>query len=173
MKFLLCGLLSMCCVSSALAAGAWKLVEVEDATKSVVGIIYHSESVGTATASSDRVSKLVTGLRLVCSTKDQNLGRNEMPVIAVYWNLMAGNSPQTPVIRVDGKQIESGQWNQEGQLLYRPINESPALMQALKIGKTVSFDWKGGDNIRRQTVFDLRDFKSDLTKFNASCKTYI
>ncbi len=119
MKFLVVGLLAACCIGSAFAqAGAWKLTKVETPNKSVAGFIYHTESVGTQTSGS-RVSKAVTGLRLVCSGPDFVAQAAEAPLIAIYWNTMQGGGQQSLNVRVDGKAVELGQsqqWNQDGQL---------------------------------------------------------
>ena len=176
MKFLFAGLLTACFVSSAFAqSGGWKLTKVESPNKFVAGFIYHTESVGTQT-NGGRVTKAVTGLRLVCSGPDYVAQKTDVPIIAIYWNTMAGGSQQSLNVRVDGKVVELGQaqqWNQDGQLLYRTLDESRALIQAMKLGRSVSFEWAGTDGSKRQTIFNLSDFKSDLAEFNESCKTQI
>jgi hypothetical protein len=175
-KFLLAGLLTACCISSAFAqSGGWKLTKVEAPNKSVAGFIYHTESVGTQTSGS-RITKAVTGLRLVCSGPEFIAQGTEVPLIAIYWNTMQGGSQQSLNVRVDGKTVELGQaqqWRQDGQLLYRPLSESAALIQAMKLGRAVSFEWNSSDGSKRQTVFNLGDFRSDLAEFNTSCKTQI
>lgn len=175
MKFLVVGFLAACSIGSAFAqAGAWKLTKVETPNKSVAGFIYHTESVGTQTSGS-RVTKAVTGLRLVCSGMESAQG-TEVPLIAIYWNTMQGGGQQSLNVRVDGKAVELGQsqqWSQDSQLLYRPLGESRGLIQAMKLGRSVSFEWIGADGSKRQTIFNLSDFRSDLAEFNTSCKTQI
>lgn len=153
----------------------WRLTYIESEQKVPAGVIYHTESRGTE-VSGNVTKKVITGLRLACAGKDFLVKMGSEPVIAVYWNTMTGNMPQTVSVKVDGKEIELGQakqWRQEGNLLYRPLESSRGLLQALKVGRLVSFEWVSSDSTKRQTVFDITDFRTDLSKFNDYCNIQI
>jgi hypothetical protein len=147
---------------------------VPGADRGIVGHIYHTSAVGTQTGS--KVEKVVTGLRLVCTAEGFTANKNSEPVIAIYWNTMIGSNPQFIDIKVDGRQVGVGQetrWDQDGPLLLRTIADSKTLLQSMKTGRSISFQWTGTDAVRRSTIFDLRDFRSDLSEFNKICKTQI
>ena len=173
-KKLFVALASIFALSAMAQSSNWTLTVVPGANKGTVGHIYHTSAVGTQTGA--RVEKVVTGLRLVCSAADVSLDAPHQPVIALYWNTMSGSTPQFLDIKVDGKQVATGQetkWEQDGPLLLRTIAESRTLMQSMKTGRSISFQWIGTDSVRRATIFDLRDFRSDLSEFNTVCKTQI
>lgn len=165
-------LLSAAFAMSAMAqASDWKLTTVPGYDKGTVGYIYHTSAVGTAQTGS-KTEKYVTGLRLVCSASDVVLDGNKQPVIAIFWDRMIGSMPQNVEVKVDGSSQEI-RWDQDGTLLLRSVSESKALIQSMKTGNKISFQWTASDSVRRTTMFDLRTFRSDLSEFNKVCKTQI
>ncbi len=169
MKKLFVALTSVFALSAMAQSSDWKLTAVPGADNGTVGHIYHTSAVGTQTGAN--ITKVVTGLRLVCTVHGDH-----KPVIALYWNTMVGNIPQFLDIKVDGRQVSStneSRWIQDGPLLVRSVEESRTLLQSMKTGGKISFQWTGTDAVRRTTIFDLRDFKSNLSEFNALCKTQI
>jgi hypothetical protein len=144
----------------------WNVSEVLGKDKTPVGYIYHSSAVGTQVGT--KTEKVITGLRLVCSIKS-----SEGPAIALYWNGMFGNTPQSVDVKVDGRKIaQSTPWDQDGPLLFRKIADSQELMQGLKTGRAVSFEWTQS-GVKRTTVISLKDFNSGFGEFKTSCKTQI
>lgn len=98
------GLLALSVSMSAFAqASAWNISEVAGKDKSVVGYIYHSSAVGTQVGA--KTEKVVSGLRLVCSTKGYMAMKESEPIIAVFWNGMFGNTPETVLVEIDGKPV--------------------------------------------------------------------
>lgn len=165
-------LLSAALTLSAIAQTSdWKLTAVPGYDKGTVGYIYHTSAVGTA-QSGTRIEKFVTGLRLVCAESLISPNGNNQPVIALFWDRMIGSMPQTVEVKVDNSSQEI-RWDQDGPLLLKPISESKTLIQSMKTGNKISFQWTGPDSIRRTTMFDLRTFRSDLSEFNKVCKTQI
>lgn len=151
---------------TSLAASAqtgWTLTEVKDMDRATVGFIYHVSAAGTQIGKNE---KFVTGLRMICSTKP---GNSAEPIIALYWNTLIGNIPQMPEVKVDGRIVDHGPWEQNGPLLMKSLLSTKQMMQAMKTGRTISFEWTGTDNVRRRTVFDLRDFNTNLQDFYKSC----
>ena len=132
--------------------------------KVVVGYIYHTAAIGTM--DSPKVQKAVTGLRLVCSMK------GGMPVIAIYWNGSNFNGPEYITTEIDGKMFGTApeQWQQEYNLTYRNIEESSALMAAIRTGKNIKFSWMGKDAVRRTTMFSLSGYQTKLADFGTACK---
>ena len=174
MKKLFVALASIFALSAMAQSSDWKLTTVPGADRETVGHIYHTSAVGTQTGS--KIEKFVTGLRLVCTARESTSNKNADPVIAIYWNTMIGSTPQFVDIKVDGRQVGVGQetkWDQDGPLLLRRISESSTLMQSMKTGRSISFQWSGTDGVRRATIFDLRNFRSNLSEFNTLCKTQI
>ena len=88
---------------------------------------------------------------------------------------MFGNNVANVDILVDGKNVRNltnpGIWVQDGPILFRNISESKELVDALKVGRTVTFSWIGPDSVTRRTGFNLRGFTQNLPRFNQSCKT--
>lgn len=165
-------LLSAAFTMSAMAQTSdWKLSAVPGYDKNTVGYIYHTSAVGTA-QSGTRIEKFVTGLRLVCAETLVSPNGNNQPIIALFWDRMIGSMPQTVEVKVDGS-IQEIRWDQDGPLLLRSISESRTLIQSMKTGNKISFQWTGPDSVRRTTLFDLRNFRSDLAEFNKVCKTQI
>lgn len=168
------GLLALSVSMSAFAqASAWNISEVAGKDKSVVGYIYHSSAVGTQVGA--KTEKVVSGLRLVCSTKGYMAMKESEPIIAVFWNGMFGNTPETVLVEIDGKPVRlaPSPWDHDNQILFRKISESKELLQGLKTGRSVTFSWTSHDAVKRKTTFSLRDFNSQFSEFNASCKTQI
>lgn len=171
MKNLLAILSSFIALSAAAQSSDWKLTPVPGADRGTVGYIYHTSAQGTQSG-----TKVITGLRLVCTVDGFTANKQSDPIIGLYWNTMTGNIPQLLNIKVDGRQVGTGEelrWHQDGPLLLRTIAESRTLLQAMKTGNKISFQWTGTDSINRSTIFDLKDFRSDLNEFNDICKTQI
>lgn len=174
MKKLFVALASIFALSAMAQSSDWKLTTVPGADRVTVGYIYHTSAVGTQVGA--KTEKVVTGLRLVCTAPGFTANKNSEPIIAVYWNTMTGSTPQFLDIKVDGRQVGTGQetkWDQDGPLLLRTIDSSRTLLQSIKTGNRISFQWTGTDAVRRTTIFDLRDFRSNLSEFNTICKTQI
>lgn len=174
MKKLFVALASVFALSAMAQSSDWKLTAVPGADAGTVGHIYHTSAVGTQSGA--RTEKFVTGLRLVCTTRESTSTKSAEPVIAIYWNTMIGSTPQFVDIKVDGRQVGVGQetkWDQDGPLLMRTIAGSKELMQSMKTGRSISFQWASYEGVRRTTIFDLRDFRTNLNEFNALCKTQI
>lgn len=152
---------------------AWNIAEVTGKDNSVVGYIYHTSAVGTQVGA--KTEKVVSGLRLVCSTKGFMAMKEADPIIAIFWNGMFGNIPEAVMTEVDGKAIRlvPSPWEHDGQILYRKTSESRELIQALKTGRTVTFQWTSQDATKRKTTFSLQGFNSQFSEFTASCKTQI
>jgi hypothetical protein len=173
-KKLFVALASIFALSAMAQSSDWKLTAVPGPDRGTVGYIYHTSAVGTQIGA--KAEKIVTGLRLVCTATGFTANKNSEPVIALYWNTMTGSTPQFLGIKVDSRQVGVGQetrWVQDGPLLLRTIEESSTLLQSMKTGNKISFEWTGTDAVRRSTIFDLRDFRSNLNEFNTVCKTQI
>lgn len=145
--------------------GEWVLTPVVDHHRDlrpVVGFIYQTAAQGTVMGG--KYEKAVTKLELVCSATSK-----EPPVVILFWDRLIGNIPQMIDIKVDGKMLERSKWQQDQSMLIRPIAEAAQLMQAMKTGKSITFDWLGNDGVRRVTMFDLRSYNTNLSDFNKNC----
>ena len=160
----------------------WRLTEVQSVTNETLGYIYHSYSIGTqkselpASGTPNKVSKIVSGLRFICSIK----GHDTPPLIAIYWHNQSNDYDNTdplqnPVWMVDGHVYSYPQssWVREESLLYRPIGITSELINALKAGKRASVTWTDTNHITRSTIFDLTNFSTGLARFNIGCGTSI
>jgi len=144
-------------------ASGWNLSEVPAKDKSVAGYIYHSSAVGTQVGATP--AKVISGLRLVCSAKG-----NDDPVIAIYWNGMFGNTPQNVDIKVDNRKIpQATPWDQDGPILVKKLAGEQELLQALRTGKSVTFEWTSG-SVKRTTIISLKDFNTSYGEFKTSCR---
>lgn len=156
-------------VASTLAFGQsseWKLTEVKGKDTTPAGYIYHNYSVGTQRT--DTVEKVVSGLRIICSTT-----KGTYPIVALYWNgRLSGDPLYSPVWTIDGKAIPTGIWTRfpEGKIISRPVSETTELMLALKNGHLATVAWTGSDAVRYSTAFDLTNYQSHLAEFEAACK---
>lgn len=170
MKNLLVTLAAVFAMSSVMAEDtSWKITEVPGKDKAIVGYIYHVGAVGTQVGA--KTEKVVTSLRFVCSTKISTQRDND-PLIVLYWNTMTGVSTQHVLSRTSADPLDRiFQWEQDGPLLIRSVNESKDIIQKMRLSKNISFTWLGNDAVRRTTIFDLRTFDSHLGEFNALCKT--
>lgn len=142
----------------------WKLSKITDSNRVTVGHIYHTDA---------KSENNAIGLRLVCAAPTFTIKGNNDPMIVLFWDQMTGNIPQMVEIKIDGKQIGVGQefrWDQDGNILLRSINESRPIIQGMKTGRSIRFQW-GPSNKTRIAVFDLRDFNSNLAEFNKVCQT--
>lgn len=154
----------------AAAQQQWNITDVRKKTGELVGHIYHTSSVGTQVGA--KTEKFVTGIRLVCTTKRYLAMGNPDPIIAIYWNTMAGENTETVFIEIDGKSVSDPlNWYQDGQILFRNLSDSHNLIQAMKSGKTMKVYWTSSDAVRRSSVFDIRTFNAKIAEFNTSCNT--
>ncbi len=167
----LIGILALIAATNVAAqASTWNISEIKGKDNSVVGYIYHSSAVGTQIR--DKTEKVVSGLRLVCSTKSLPAIGSPESIVAVYWNGMFGNTNQKIDVKVDGRSINlATHWDQDNQIVFRKISESAEMIQAMKAGRSITFSWTGTDSVKRNTTFSLRDFNQKFSEFNNSCKT--
>lgn len=148
-------------------SGTWILSPVIDHhrdLKPVVGFIYQTAAQGTAMA--EKPTKVITKLELLCNATGNPVNT---PLIALFWQGIQGNIAQMIDIKVDGKFVERTRWEQDDALYYRSISESAQLLQAMRTGKSITFDFLGPDGTRRVTMFDLRDYNSNLSEFKKNC----
>ena len=166
------GIISILAVASAPAqALEWTLSEISAKEKTVAGYIYHSSAVGTQTGT--KTEKSVTGLRLVCSTREYVAMRESDPIIAIYWNGMFGNGSHTVTVKVDGRAVQMvTSWEQDGPVLFRKIADSKELMQGLLTGRSVRLEWESA-SVKRVTVISLKGFNTGFNEFKTSCRTQI
>ena len=165
------GLFSFCIsiVAASAETSIWQIAEISDTEMAPVGYIYYTSAIGTQINSTPK--KVVTSLRLVCSTKISTQRDND-PLIILFWNTMNGNTPQSVTIGVDKNTPNYlSRWQQEGPILLRSVNESKEIMQRLKTNKSIKFSWITVDGVQHLTIFDLRTFGVHLSEFNALCKT--
>lgn len=142
-------------------AHAWNLSEVRGKELTVVGYIYHSSAVGTQIGT--KATKAITGLRLVCSTKSNEAA------IAIYWNGMFGNTQQTVDVKIDGRKIsQTIPWQQDGPILFKDLFIEKELIQGLKTGRNINFEWVQG-SVKRVTTISLQDFNQNFGDFKNSC----
>lgn len=167
----LIGILALVAASNVAAqATAWNISEIKGKDNSVVGYIYHSSAVGTQIK--DKTEKVVSGLRLVCSTKSAVAMGSSESIIAIYWNGMFGNTNQKIDVKVDGKAVNlTTSWDQDNQIVFRKISESTEMIQAMKTGRNITFSWTGTDSAKRITTVSLHNFNQKFSEFNNSCKT--
>ena len=166
MKNLFVGLVAALAMSAAMAENTgWKIQRVPERTNSpAVGYMYETYAIGTQNGPGAK--KNVTALRLICSVSINK------PLIAIYWNTMVGDKPQSVEIRANRKTISPRiLWEQDGPLLMRSVAESTELIQLLKTSKDINFMWVDTNAVRRTTIFDLKDFNSHLSEFNTYCDT--
>jgi len=141
----------------------WQLQDVKIDNK-VAGYIYYTSAVGTIDTKPPK--KVVTRLGLTCSLTERSA------VIGITWKGSHFVGHEHVTTEVDGNVIggTSTRWQQGGELTYRYLDESRPLLQALRTGRQVKFQWIGSDSIRRMTIFDLANFNTDFSKFNSDCK---
>jgi len=158
---------SFACFSQEIPQSQWSLVEVTQPVanhSSTVGYIYHTASAGYEYIGRANFTHH-TELRFICSAKGK-----PNPIIAIFWegqnsqiNLLKGIT-----IKVDRKEVVQNndyEWVQEGPLTYRKYEESTDLMNALKTGHMVSFEWPA-----YHTIFSLTGFQQNFDDFLAKCK---
>jgi hypothetical protein len=169
MKKIVCGIISILFSSAAFCQSVpWTLTEVKDKTD-IAGYIYHTESLGTQYGVKNE--KIFTSLRFACSPKS-----SAPPLIIIMWDspLLKGSSTQLVYAIVDNKIIPSyDQWDQDENIVYKPIHDTDVIMQQLKIGNVVTFTWTDNSGIRLTTAFDLQNMKKGLIEFNKVCNTHI
>lgn len=165
MKILLASILALASFASYAQNSLWSLTEIPNSNKETVGYIYHVYARGTATYANTN-STVAAGLRFVCSVSVK-----QDPVIAIFWNgVLMSETVQELEIAVDKTALLKSKWTHEGSLIYSATVD-PALLSALKRGRTVKFSWEGNESSKYVVVFDLRNF--NLTDFNNSCKTQL
>ena len=132
-----------------------------------VGYIYHTYSSGTQ-VSAGKTEKVVSGLRLVCSLKGEPMA----PIIAVYWDSKIQSTDPYNRIEwaVDGHPYATGVWVHDSKIIYSGIPAEHDLYNALKVGKIAKVGWVSSDGIKRETTFDLTEFKTHLKEFETVCK---
>jgi hypothetical protein len=163
-SILICLILSLISLTANALGSAWSLTEIGE-EKQIVGYIYHIGSLGTRFG--DTATKHPTSLRLICSTKVKDVD----PLVGIFWQGNNGYIDVNVSVKIDGKTITTGLWNQTGQLTHRDASDSAELIQALKTGKTVKFEWISSDSTRRVTAFSLTGL--NFAEFNTKCKTHI
>lgn len=166
---------SLLCATSAMAQSEsdWAVTNVR--TKSdptvVVGYIMYTNVIGTQKSTVEK--KVLSSLRLVCSGTTKN--KENDPVIVLYWNSMYGSTPQSVNITADGKKLPGSpvMWTQDGSSLLMSVSSAPALIQSMKTGERIKFEWTSSDSVNRTVVFSTRTFKHRLNEFNRVCETNI
>lgn len=145
---------------------SWNLVPVPDRDNIVVGFIYHTEALGTE--KNHGIKKVPTSLRLICSTKLEDVKMD--PIIAVLWsNLESSTNIRAIGTTIKGNVLSIDTWTQDGDLLYRSAISSDQLMDSMKHSKSVRFSWISQDSTKYDVVFDLKEFKNGLDNFNRVC----
>ena len=137
-----------------------------------VGYIYKQEVVGVATRDNHTTNKRAS-LSLACSVKD---GSNATPKIILQLEGLQGYGSPRINYTVDSRVTPAGNaWTmrQENDILYKDTSEAQELLQAMKQGRTVAFDWVGSDKTRYLTTFNLNSFRNNLSEFNTKCKSDI
>lgn len=153
----------------------WNLKSVTEqsvAADNPVGYIYKQEVVGIATRDNRTTNKRAS-LSLVCSVKD---GSDTSPKIILQWEGLQGYGTPRINYTVDSRITPAGNaWTmrQENDILYKDASESRELLQGMKQGRTVAFDWVGSDQTRYLTTFNLNSFRNNLSEFNTKCKSDI
>lgn len=152
----------MMSMSSSYAVTNWKLSEVPGPNKTVAGHIYHTESLGTRSGKS---VKVYSGLRMVCST------RGEIAIV-LFWNDIVALRNDTLILTsLPGKPAEPSMWHSDNGLLYLDISEAAHLLQMLKMGKVIKFQWTDTVDNHYTTAFDMSGF--NISGFNTKCNTQL
>ena len=172
MKFLSCIILLLVafnsCAQSLPAAMTWRLDTANTESGRPLGYIYQIYAIGTVYRTP--IKKDITALRLICSAKG-----DVDPIIAIYWDEETEGT-QHPIdfhvdIKIDGYNFnQTLLWNEESKLTWRSLTQSRELIDAMKIGHIVSFNWIDSDKKRRYTIFSLTDFGTHINDFNTVCK---
>ena len=173
MKHTFLGLIfSVLAVAASAVAGDWNINEVRTASNDIAGYIYYTGAQGTQISS--RTDKYVTGLRIVCTAESFKVEGHADPLVIILWDKMEGTSTQTVNARTNRPihgDVQTAQWNQDGQLLYRTTTESKDLIQSLKVNKSIMFTWIDNAGVQRMTTFNLTDFNTHLADFVKLCGT--
>ena len=160
MKTLIALLLLLCSLPS---LASWRIVEVlHPETAQSTGFIYHVYATGNATTGTE-VIKAVGGLRFVCSSSG-----SDNPVILLYWQDMKGAGTRQVTVK-NGTKTEVYAWEQENNIMFRPMKDSKRLLQTIRTSTVLQFSWNysGTDY---SVVFDMTDFNKQYTQFRTKCK---
>jgi hypothetical protein len=143
----------------------WSIMDVpHPKSKKVIGYVYYTPGVGYFDRKPE--NKFPSSLSVGCSLEDSR------PVIAIYWSGLLLDGTDQVSTEVDGRTIWGApmNWNQDGNVTYRYVDESQPLVQALKNGRQIKFSWTGANSINRSTSFNLASFNTNLSKFTTACK---
>lgn len=147
-------------------------ISVANEQDAPVGYVYKQEVIGISTR--DKITrKARSALSLSCSIKQ---GSDHTVQIIIQWENMQGSGPQYVNYSIDGKSTADGaKWlmTQDRDMLYRSADNSYELLQAIKQGRTLTFDWSGFDQTRYLTTFNISTFRSNLSEFNRKCSTKV
>lgn len=143
----------------------WNLFGIPDAGGKTVGYIYEIYAIGTLY--NIQPEKNLSAIRLICPSNGIS-----PPVIALFWEGAKGlGNNQHLDIMIDRHIIQQEwYWTQEETLTYRPLLDSKELIDAMKLGHTISFNWFDNNAKRRRVIFSLISFNLYLNDFNAVCK---
>ena len=164
MKTKLLAIIAFCVSASAMAqVSEWTLRDVPDQT----GTIYRQEVIGISTR--DSVTKRSrTAISLVCTQVPRSAK------IFIQWENIQGYGDRKVNYTVDSRSTPNGSpfvMKQENDILYRDLESSRELLQAMKTGSILTVDWVGFDQTRYLTAFNLSTFRSNLSEFNKRCNT--
>lgn len=133
------------------------------------GIVYRTEEYGISTQD-QHTKRSRSAISLMCAQ-----GVN--PKIFLQWENMQGYGNIKVNYTIDDKPVTPNGKNfvmkQENDILYKDLSVSQELLQAMKIGRTLTVDWVGYDQRRYLTTFNLSTFRSNLSQFNKKCNTDI
>ena len=168
MKILTCFLFAalICLYPTGAQAGGWGLsvVDNQNPDYSVAGYIYHYKAVGKERLG-NKSKSVISGVRLVCSNV---LG--DSPIIAVFWQGLAGNSVQQVDIRINSKKIKSvGPWFRDGPVIYRKLSETEDLIQKMSKAEIMELRWLD-NSVERITTVELKNFEPGFGDFKKNCR---
>lgn len=170
-SFLFAMMLSLC---GAAYGADWMLTTVMMGDI-IIGHVYHTSAIGTQTefSTGNTKEKVTAGLRIVCPSKNHSSIKNNNPIIAILWSgFPVQGTPHSVEIKVDNNKPFTEKWMQYNQVIYKFLDESLSLINEMKTGGKISFSWADA-HTRRSVIFDIQDFDSRLTDFNAVCSTQL
>jgi hypothetical protein len=130
------------------------------------GTVYRSEVIG-ASSRDKNTRQARVALQFAC-------GATMQPILMLQWEGMQGYGTRRVNYSVDRRISPGGAsftMHQENDILYRDLESSRELLQAMKSGSTITFDWVGLDQTRYLATFNLSTFRSNLSEFNRKCNT--
>lgn len=170
MKFIIGILLALASTTAFSQHETWKVTEVGSADPEKKGYILHIQSVGYDTKNDK--NKIVSGVRLICST---NKNIPDTPIFSLFWNHTSSVSMFSSIdIKVDNNKLPSNQlsgWSHDEKLIYKPVSELKPLIQMMKSGKKLDFEWSGGSYGKHTTSVAIGNFPNALSIFNNRCNT--